>query len=554
MTATVRYLSPLVWSSVPATTGVRQAAPVVWTQNFPSAGIRQAVPVVWSQQAVMAFVRNIQAVQWITSPTPLQFRKAQALQWTQDVTLMTFRKAQALQWTQDITAIKTRALQAVLWITAPSQGVVRQVNGYTLQQASSSGAVRQVNGYTLQLNRKPPVTGGLAGLWPLIVADASIPLVQAQLSVSAPFADSSQSGCNTGITVAPLGALLNQYSGHTNLYYNRASIADAFTISGSQWLLGTITQATTIHALLSSINSAYAIALDSTDINDGPVAAGVTQLTLTGATGSYVFRPGSTVILQNVVALTVAVPNVNLPGFVNVRGNLVDPSLQSVLPNVNLPGFANASGVGPTSNTVLLMHFNGTDGQTTTTDEVGHVPTMSGGAVLTATQAKFGTTSLKVIASGAICSVPDAPELQFPAGNDFTIEFWSFINAAGGDTVFLSKGGRTFLEYFTTFLQCALDGSQPGQNLINSVSGLSTAVWQHIAMCRQGTTWRFFINGALVATATSTGTWGVNSSAFSIGGVLGTSNINAYIDELRISKVARYTAAFTPPTAPFGVD
>lgn len=546
MTATVRYLSPLVWSSVPATTGVRQAAPVVWTQNFPSAAIRQAVPVVWSQQAVLAYVRNIQAVQWIISPTPLQFRKAQALQWTQDVNILTFRKAQALQWTQDSLAMKMRALQAVLWVTLPTQGSVRQLNAYTLQQSSTQGAVRQINGYTLQLNRKPPITGGLAGLWPLIVADASIALVQSQLSVSAPFADSSQSGCNTGVTVAPLGALLNQYSGHANLYYNRRSFADAFLISGTQWLLGTITTATTIRALLSSINSAYAIALDPTDVNDGPVPAGTTQLTLTAATTSYVFQPGTTVLLMNTVALTTAISNVNLPGF------------------------AGAGGVGgPAGKTAVLMHFDGANNSTTFTDVVGNIATASGGAVISTSAPKIGSASASFPSGTAVVTIPSNANLKLT--DNFTIEFWCKIAAGvNGDAIPLAKGANTTTG---SWLDIAINTSNanPATLYIRSNGGtyvaqvvLSTVtlgVWFHMAITKNNGLWTLWVNGIAVPAATNVANangWGNTDDPLTIGAAPSIFGVIAgpasWIDELRISKVVRYTANFTPPAAAFVLD
>lgn len=71
--------------------------------------------------------------------------------------------------------------------------------------------------------------------------------------------------------------------------------------------------------------------------------------------------------------------------------------------------------------------------------------------------------------------------------------------------------------------------------------------WCHLALTRLGSVLRLFINGTLV---------GVNNS-YTYDGT-GNDGVRAYIgidttliDELRISNIARWTANFTPPTAPY---
>lgn len=79
--------------------------------------------------------------------------------------------------------------------------------------------------------------------------------------------------------------------------------------------------------------------------------------------------------------------------------------------------------------------------------------------------------------------------------------------------------------------------------------------WLHLAVTREGSVFRMFLNGVLVATSTSTATLNYPGTPLKIGGGV---NDNAYtsfqgrVDELRITKgVARYTENFTPPTEPF---
>jgi len=72
---------------------------------------------------------------------------------------------------------------------------------------------------------------------------------------------------------------------------------------------------------------------------------------------------------------------------------------------------------------------------------------------------------------------------------------------------------------------------------------------------RSGGLWTLYVNGVNIASTSTSYTFGNNSAPFYIGNW---ANKNApwqgYIDEFRVSTVARYTANFTPPTAPFVLD
>lgn len=81
--------------------------------------------------------------------------------------------------------------------------------------------------------------------------------------------------------------------------------------------------------------------------------------------------------------------------------------------------------------------------------------------------------------------------------------------------------------------------------------------WYHVAVVKDGTNgYMFFIDGTQIGTTT------VDTSPIpDFGAILtigdysfsGSNYLNGWIDELRISKgIARWTANFTPPTAPYG--
>ena len=92
-----------------------------------------------------------------------------------------------------------------------------------------------------------------------------------------------------------------------------------------------------------------------------------------------------------------------------------------------------------------------------------------------------------------------------------------------------------------------------GGSAFSSGTTVSVGAWTHIAVARQGTTVRFFINGALTATTTSNASL-LNSMQKGIGGGFngnGNTLLTGYISNLRVvSGTAVYTSAFTPPTSP----
>ena len=89
--------------------------------------------------------------------------------------------------------------------------------------------------------------------------------------------------------------------------------------------------------------------------------------------------------------------------------------------------------------------------------------------------------------------------------------------------------------------------------MLVSTSSTRLNSWQHVAITRNGSTWRMFVNGAIEATQTSSVSIDGGSSDDLLIGGSGAANeyIGGYLAGLRAVKgSAVYTSAFTPPTAP----
>jgi hypothetical protein len=136
-----------------------------------------------------------------------------------------------------------------------------------------------------------------------------------------------------------------------------------------------------------------------------------------------------------------------------------------------------------------------------------------------------------------------------PGTGDFTVEAWIFPTAAWGtwDGIFVVDvtGGIYFGKLDTGFGLRAYATAN-----IVSTTAPDINKWTHVAVSRAGTTVRLFINGALVASATSSQNFGQGIAYIGNSPSPG-EDFPGYISNLRLVKgTAVYTADFTVPTTP----
>jgi hypothetical protein len=208
--------------------------------------------------------------------------------------------------------------------------------------------------------------------------------------------------------------------------------------------------------------------------------------------------------------------------------------------------------VDPVFNNVsLLLHCNGANGSTTFTDSSPSPKTMTayGDAQVTTTAPKFGSGAMLLDGTGDSVLAPASSSLNFGTG-DFTIEFFVKFNASTRQ--YISDYGTNVSPIIITPISGVVQVYSAASFAINTGSTpFNTAQWYHIALARSGGDWRVFRDGTLYVQATNQQTrpFGSSTVPFQISGTLA---VNGAFDEWRITKgVARYTANFTPPTAPF---
>jgi hypothetical protein len=208
----------------------------------------------------------------------------------------------------------------------------------------------------------------------------------------------------------------------------------------------------------------------------------------------------------------------------------------------------------------LMLHMNGSNGSTTFTDSSLSPKTVSafGNTQISTTQYKFGGASGYFDGTGDYLTIPDQADLQFGTG-DFTIDFW--FRYASGYPALISKGYNTAgingnwgisINSLYKISFDALDGTS-GLQSVKGNTALSANTFYHIAIVRNSGTLKIYVNGVEDGSGAVSKSL-VASTAVLIIGSNGVSNLNGYMDELRISKgIARWTSNFTPPTSEYTV-
>ena len=98
-------------------------------------------------------------------------------------------------------------------------------------------------------------------------------------------------------------------------------------------------------------------------------------------------------------------------------------------------------------------------------------------------------------------------------------------------------------------------GRNNGDPFMHSNNDFNHDTWYHYALTRSGNTFRMFVNGSLEDTQTYTGAYNMAHGGCRLGWATwdgGAGYFYGYIQDLRVTKgFARYTSAFTAPTATF---
>jgi len=222
------------------------------------------------------------------------------------------------------------------------------------------------------------------------------------------------------------------------------------------------------------------------------------------------------------------------------------------------------AGSGSDSYTVLLLHADGGNATTVFSDAGvhAHSVTANGNAQISTAQSKFGGSAISCDGAGDYLTVGNSSDWEFGSGN-FTVDWWEYRTSSTGAKTSISRdqstlyvpfilgyGNDPLLVYMTSDSSGAAGWDIAGGQ---SLGSLTLNAWHHFAVVRSGNTFYAFKDGTQTATWTSSASLAANSNPLSVCSSQGGGYYQGYIDELRVSKgTARWTASFTPPTAPYG--
>jgi hypothetical protein len=186
-----------------------------------------------------------------------------------------------------------------------------------------------------------------------------------------------------------------------------------------------------------------------------------------------------------------------------------------------------------------------------------------GNVKISTAQSKFGGSSALFDGAGDRLDVSNTGNPFNLGTGNFTYECFvniTAINAGDRHAVFYHDDGcrieirRTGANIYPhIYLNNTL--ADPTDPQITSSQYITTGTWNHIALVRNSNTLTVYVNGVSGGTSATLGATLSSQSALYIGNREDNSlSLNGYLDELRVSNTARYTANFTPPAAAFVND
>lgn len=208
--------------------------------------------------------------------------------------------------------------------------------------------------------------------------------------------------------------------------------------------------------------------------------------------------------------------------------------------------------------TTVLLHAEGPHGDNVFVEDArGGLPhdfKSAAGAITSATQHKFGATSVGLPNTGSAVTLADCTDLDFLLQN-WTIDFWYFRTAASGTHEIFSRlnGFSMMIRDVAGVLQLYLSSNGGSWDIANGVNcgALALNAWTHVAIIRDYPNFRAHINGIQSATFASTAAIFVPGGTSYIG-ALPTSAPGGFIDEFRVSDTVRWPMGFSPEVAAYG--
>ncbi len=362
---------------------------------------------------------------------------------------------------------------------------------------------------------------------------SAMPISDATVSMSAPGAATKYPDRNTSVTLTAKSG--SGYKGSIELHYNRIPIANYFP--NTEWLLPAVAADTTVHALLPAINAAYKVNIATSEVVDHPVRANATTALLEVVEGSYVFQAGSRMMFATPLSKVVATRQTK--GFYPNEPY----EEQTIFDLMFVPGQTNTTLFDRKGN-YIFQRYTGT-------------------GVVDVDPAD-GLQGLNLKGDGPYQAASDGATMN-PGTQDFTFEarikvpsitppvfpIFNRITSSTGNGTYAFRLTQGKLDFFWT-----TGGTNASSRRVTATNALQPNREYHVAVSRNGSVIRIYVDGELVGTATAVTTIYAAAGSMFIGGDTGSGGTTTYagtgwIKSMRYTLgVGRYPEAFAPKNIP----
>jgi len=224
------------------------------------------------------------------------------------------------------------------------------------------------------------------------------------------------------------------------------------------------------------------------------------------------------------------------------------------------------AGTAAANSTASLLNISEETGSIVNVNSDNTPLTVTGtGMGVNATTYAVGTKSMNFSAVGNHVATPSNARNWFGTA-DFTLETWVRPTTGSAQTIFSNYPASSWNATNWTLnlghpslgagrlAFWARDYNASGAMLV-APAALTPNVWTHVAVTRQGSTWRLFVNGSVVATAASAVALDGSTSGSRVIAVGLSENSSlgfvGQMDGVKVTRgVAQYTAGFTPTGSP----
>lgn len=176
-----------------------------------------------------------------------------------------------------------------------------------------------------------------------------------------------------------------------------------------------------------------------------------------------------------------------------------------------------------------------------------------GSPAISTAQSKYGSSSVRVGSGQTLAYTLGS----FAVGSgDFTIEGWYRCDNSLSERIFFGfgnyardvSGGFTAVTDNSRKMFLNINNGYASTDGFSAGGSITAGAWTHLAVVKSGTTWTTFVNGSAYQSTVNSGT--ITSSVLFIGRGVNDNwgNGDFYINDLRVSNVARYSGSYTPPS------